>query len=194
MLHKLFTSRVRVELLNTFFQHPEQSFYLRELERITGEDYKNISTELRNLESIGLLASSRSGNLKYFRLNQGFLLYSELKSVFFKIKGAPGLLKQVLSGSKDIEYAFIYGSFASGNENEISDIDLMAIGKMPLENLLKLLREPEKSLGRDINPSLFPISEIKQRIKDRDPFISRVMAEPKIMLIGDEDELRRLAQ
>ncbi|MEK6653532.1 MAG: ArsR family transcriptional regulator, partial [Thermodesulfobacteriota bacterium] len=95
MLHKLFTSRVRVELLNTFFQHPEQSFYLRELERITGEDYKNISTELRNLESIGLLASSRSGNLKYFRLNQGFLLYSELKSVFFKIKGAPGLLKQV---------------------------------------------------------------------------------------------------
>ncbi|MBU2054050.1 MAG: nucleotidyltransferase domain-containing protein [Proteobacteria bacterium] len=194
MLHKLFTSRVRVELLNTFFLHPEQSFYLRELERITGEDYKNISTELRNLESIGLLASSRSGNLKYFRLNQGFLLYSELKSVFFKIKGAPGLLKQVLSGSKDIEYAFIYGSFASGNENEISDIDLMVISKMPLENLLKLLREPERSLGRDINPSLFPISEIKQRIKDRDPFISRVMAEPKIMLIGDENELRRLAQ
>jgi hypothetical protein len=109
----------------------------------TGEDYKNISTELRNLESIGLLGSSRSGNLKYFRLNQGFLLYSELKSVFFKIKGAPGLLKQVLSGSKDIEYAFIYGSFASGNENEISDIDLMAIGKMPLENLLKLLRTGE---------------------------------------------------
>lgn len=194
MLHKLFTSRVRVELLNTFFQHPEQSFYLRELERITGEDYKNISTELKNLESIGLLDSSRSGNLKYFRLNQGFLLYSELKSIFFKIKGAPGLLKQVLSGSKDIEYAFIYGSFASGNEKEISDIDLMVIGKVPLENLLKLLREPEKSLGRDINPSFYPISEIKQRFKDCDPFISRVMAEPKIMLIGDENELRKLAQ
>ena len=71
---------------------------------------------------------------------------------------------------------------------------MMIVGKMPLENLLKRLREPEKVLGREINSSLFSISEMKQRLKDRDPFIDRVMAEPKIMLIGDEDGLRRLAQ
>lgn len=194
MLHKLFSSKVRIELLNTFFLHPEQSFYLRELERITGEDYKNVSTELKNLESIGLLTSSKSGNLKYFHVNSEFLIYPELKSIFFKVKGAPGLLKQVLSDRPDIEYAFIYGSFAAGTENDKSDIDLMVIGKIPLENLLKRLREPEKALGREINPSLFPISEMKQRLKDRDPFIDRVMAEPKIMLIGDENGLRRLAQ
>ena len=193
MLHKLFSSKVRIELLSTFFLHPEKSFYLRELERITGEDYKNISTELRNLESIGLLTSSKSGNLKYFHVNPGFFIYSELKSIFFKIRGAPALLKQVLSDDKDIEYAFIYGSFAGGTENERSDIDLIVVGEMPLEDLLKRLREPEKLLGRDINPSLFQISEMKQRMKDQDPFIGRVMAEPKIMLIGDEDELRRLA-
>ncbi len=97
MLHKLFSSKVRIELLNTFFLHPEKSFYLRELERITGEDYKNVSTELKNLESIGLLTSSKSGNLKYFHVNPGFLIYPELKSIFFKVRGAPGLLKQVLS-------------------------------------------------------------------------------------------------
>jgi len=71
---------------------------------------------------------------------------------------------------------------------------LMVVGKIPLEDLLKRLRDPEKALGREINPSLFPVSEIKQRLKDRDPFIDRVMAEPKIMLIGDEDGLQRLAQ
>jgi predicted nucleotidyltransferase len=194
MLHKLFSSKVRIELLNTFFLHPEKSFYLRELERITGEDYKNISNELKNLESIGLLTSSKSGNLKYFSINPGFLIYSELKSIFFKVRGAPGLLKQVLSDSPDIEYAFIFGSFAAGTENDTSDIDLMIVGKIPLENLLKRLREPEKQLGREINPSLFSLLEMKQRLKDGDPFIDRVMAESKIMLIGDEDGLRRLAQ
>ena len=194
MLHKMFSSKVRIELLSTFFLHPEKSFYLRELERITGEDYKNISTELKNLESIGLLTSSKSGNLKYFHVNPGFLIYSELKSIFFKVRGAPGLLKQTLSDDKDVEYAFIYGSFAAGIENEMSDIDLMVVGGMPLENVLKRLREPEKLLGRDINPSIFQISEIKQRMKDQDPFISRIIAEPKIMLIGNEDDLRRLAQ
>jgi predicted nucleotidyltransferase len=194
MLHKLFSSKVRVELLSTFFLHPGKTFYLRELARITGEDYKNVSTELKNLESIGLLISSKSGNLKYFHINPGFLIYPELKSIFFKVRGAPGLLKQVLSNEKDVEYAFIYGSFATGTENEKSDIDLMVVGEMPLEDLLKRLREPEKLLEREINPSLFHISELKQRMKDRDPFIGRLMAEPKIMLVGDEEELRRLAQ
>lgn len=194
MLHKLFSSKVRIELLSAFFLHPERSFYLRELERITGEDYKNVSTELRSLESIGLLTSRKSGNLKYFQLNPEFLIYPELKSIFFKVRGASGLLKQVLSDRNDIEYAFLYGSFATGTENEKSDIDLMVVGGMPLEDLLKRLREPEKMLGRDINPSLFQISEIKQRMKDQDPFIVRVMAEPKIMLIGNENDLRRLAQ
>jgi predicted nucleotidyltransferase len=164
------------------------------LERITGEDYKNVSTELKNLESIGLLTSSKSGNLKYFHVNPGFLIYPELKSIFFKVRGAPGLLKQALSDDKDVEYAFIYGSFAAGTENEKSDIDLMVVGEMPLENLLKRLREPEKLLGRDINPSLFQISEMKQRMKDQDPFIGRLIAEPKIMLIGNEDDIRRLAE
>jgi predicted nucleotidyltransferase len=194
VLQKLFSSKVRIELLNTFFLHPEESFYLRELERITGEDYKNVSTELKNLESLGLLTSSKSGNLKYFHLNPRFLIYPELKSIFFKVRGAPRLLKQILSESQDIEYAFIYGSFAAGTENEKSDIDLMVVGTTPLENLLKRLREPEKALGREINPSLFSISEIRQRLKDRDPFIGRVIAEPKIMLIGNADGLRRLAR
>jgi len=149
---------------------------------------------LKNLESLGLLTSNRSGSLKYFCINPGFIIYPELKTIFFKVRGTPGLLKQILSDNQDIEYAFIYGSFAAGTENDKSDIDLMIVGKMPLENLLKRLREPEKVLGREINPSLFSISEMKQRLKDRDPFIDRVMAEPKIMLIGDEDGLRRLAQ
>jgi predicted nucleotidyltransferase len=194
MLRKLFSSKVRIELLNTFFLHPEKSFYLRELERITGEDYKNVSTELKNLESIGLLTSSKSGNLKYFHINPGFLICSELKSIFFKVRGAQSLLKQVLSDDKDVEYAFIYGSFAAGTENEKSDIDLMVIGELPLEDLLKRLREPEKVLGRDIKSSLFQISEMEQRMKEQDPFIGRLISEPKIMLVGDEDDLRRLAQ
>jgi predicted nucleotidyltransferase len=193
MLQKLFSSKVRVALLHAFFLHPDQPHYLRELERMTGEDYKNISSELKNLEAIGLLSSTRSGNLKYFHLNRQFLLYDELKSIFFKIGGSAGLLKRVLTETKGIEYAFIYGSYAAGTENSKSDIDLMIIGKASLNRLLTLIREPEQKLGRDINVSLYGLSETRTRIKDHDPFMSNVMSEPKIMLIGNEDDLRRLA-
>ena len=194
MLQKLFSSKARVRLLNTFFLHPEGSFYLRELERMTGEDYKSISNELRNLETIGLLHSNKSGNMKYFHLNQDFLFFNELKSIFFKTMGAAALLKQVLYDIEVIESAFIYGSYASGTENDKSDIDLMVIGKCKMENILKLLRVPEKTLGREINVSLYERSEIRKRIKKQDPFITKIIAEEKIMLKGDDDGLRSLAK
>jgi predicted nucleotidyltransferase len=175
-----------------FFQRPDRAFYVREIERITGEDYKNVSRELQNLEDLGLLRSRKQGNLKYFSLNTDFLIYEELKSIFLKTSGAVGVLKPVLSKMKGIEFAFIYGSLASGTESADSDIDLMVIGKVPLESLLKSTRQPEGILSRDINTSLYEVSEIKKRLKKSDPFITEVLNGPKIMLIGNEDELRRI--
>jgi predicted nucleotidyltransferase len=192
MIERLFTSKVRVELLGMFFQRPDRAFYVREIERITGKDYKNVSRELQNLEDLGLLRSRKQGNLKYFSLNRDFLIYDELKSIFLKTRGAVGVLKPILSKMKGIELAFIYGSLASGTESADSDIDLMVIGTVPLERLLKSMRQPEGILSRDINTSLYEVSEIKKRLKKSDPFITEVLNGPKIMLIGNEDELRRI--
>lgn len=193
MLERLFSSRARVELLSILFLQPEKEFYLREIARITREDYKNISRELKNLETLGLLTSRKTGNLKYFSLNRKFPIFEELKSIFFKTRGVAKIIKEALQAFEIIDYAFIYGSFASGTENEKSDVDLMVIGKIALETLLKLLKAPEKALSREINPSLYELSEIESRLRDNDPFITKVMNEPKIMLIGDESGLRRSA-
>lgn len=194
MLQKLFSSRVRVELLSLFFLHAGRDFYLREIARLTGEDYKSVSMEAESLEAIGLLSSRREGNLKYFKLNHDFPLHNELRSIFLKARGASQTLREVLQPVGGIELAFIYGSFASGTETGKSDIDLMVIGAAALEEILKRIREPEETLGREINVSLFESAEIKQRLGNGDPFISRVLSEPKTMLIGDENDLRRLAE
>lgn len=191
MIEKLFTSKVRTELLSTLFLRPDRAFYVREVARITGEDYKNVSRELRNLEEIGLLSSRKQGNLKYFSLNKEFPIYKELKSIFVKTRGAVAVLKDALSKVRGIDFAFIYGSLASGTESAESDIDMMVMGKIALERLLKLIREPERILAREINPSLFDLAEVKRRVKARDPFIVEVLGGPKIMLIGDEDGLPR---
>jgi predicted nucleotidyltransferase len=193
MLQKLFSSRVRVEILNVFLINPERELYVREVERLTGEDYKNVSMELRNLEEIGLLSSRNEGNLKYFRLNKEFVIYEELKSIFMKTKGAVGILREAVSTKQDIDYAFIYGSFATGEERAESDIDVMVIGGISLEEVLALIRGPEERLSRDINISLYDLQEIRKRVKDRDPFIMEVLEGSKIMLVGDENELPRIA-
>jgi len=191
MLQKLFSSRVRVEILNTFLMNPERERYVREIARITGEDYKNVSRELRNLEEIGFLSSRNEGNLKFFGINKGFVIYEELKSIFMKTRGAVGVLKEAVSRARDIAYAFIYGSFAMGTERAESDIDVMVIGGISLEGVLALIRGPEEILSREINVSLYDLQEIQRRVKKNDPFIREVLGGSKIMLIGEEDELRR---
>jgi len=192
MLQKLFSSRVRVEVLSVFLMNPERELYVREVERLTGEDYKNVSMELRNLEEIGLLSNRNEGNLKYFSLNKEFVIYEELKSIFMKTKGAVGILREAVSTKREIDYAFIYGSFATGKERAESDIDVMVIGGISLEGVLTIIRGPEEKLFREINISLYDLQEIRKRVKDRDPFIMKVLEGSKIMLVGDEDELRRI--
>lgn len=194
MLQKLFSSRVRVEILSVFLMNPGRELYLREVARLTGEDYKNVSMELRNLREIGLVSSRNEGNLKYFSLNKAFVIYEELKSIFMKTKGAVGILREAVSTKRDIDYAFIYGSFATGEERAESDIDLMVIGRISLEEVLALIRGPEEKLSREINVSLYDLQEIRKRVKDHDPFIMEVLGGSKIMLIGDENELRRIIE
>jgi len=194
MLQKLFSSRVRVEILSVFLMNPKRELYVREVERLTGEDYKNVSMELRNLKEIGLLSSRNEGNLKYFSLNKEFVIYEELKSIFMKTKGAVGILREAVSTKRHIDYAFIYGSFATGEERAESDIDVMIIGEISLEEVLTIIREPEEKLSREINVSLYGLQEIRKRVKDRDPFIMEVLEGSTIMLVGDEDELRRVIE
>ena len=194
MLQKLFSSRVRVEILSVFLMNPERELYVREVERLTGEDYKNVSMELRNLEEIGLLSSRNEGNLKYFSLNKGFVIYEELKSIFMKTKGAVGIIREAVSTKRHIDYAFIYGSFATGEERAESDIDVMVIGGISLEEVFALIRGPEEKLSREINVSLYDLQEMRKRVKDRNPFIMEVLEGSKIMLVGDEDELRRVIE
>ena len=193
MLVKLFTSKLRVEILALFFSRPEESLYLGEIGKLTGEDRGNISRELRNLEAIGLLVSRKEGYLKYYSLNRDFLLYDELRSMIQKTRGAVGTIKEALSSEKKIDFAFIYVTIESGTEKAKSDLDMMVIGDVRLESLLKRMKGPEKFLGREINPSLYSLKEYKNRMKKNDPFIAHVMNEPRIMIIGDSDGLQGIA-
>ncbi len=107
IINRLFSSKLRIKLLDVFLRSPNARFYIRELERKIKEEAKNVSRELKNLEALGLLISEKQGNLKYYSVNENFFLYPELKAVIFKTTGVQGLLKEALERLKGIETAFI---------------------------------------------------------------------------------------
>ena len=186
ILDRLFSSKLRIKLLDAFLSLPDARFYIRELERKINEEAKNVSRELKNLEALGLLISEKQGNLKYYSVNENFFLYPELKAIIFKTTGVQGLLKEALERLKGIETAFIYGSYAAGMESERNDIDIMIIGKPDLSDLNEVISDLEEKLNREINYMCFDQEELKERRKTGDAFIKDVLSGEKIMLKGSE--------
>ena len=186
ILNRLFSSKLRIKLLDVFLSSPDARFYIRELERKIKEEAKNVSRELKNLEALGLLISEKQGNLKYYSVNENFFLYPELKAIIFKTTGVQGILKEALERLKGIETAFIYGTYATGKESESSDVDIMVIGKPDLTELNEVISNLEEKLNREINYMCFDQEEFKERRKAGDAFINEVLSGEKIMLKGTE--------
>jgi len=189
-LEKIFGSRIRAKLLGWFFTHTEEVFFVRQLASILEEDATNLSREMARLEELGILRSKREGNLKRFQANPDCPFLKELKEFVLKTTGVAGQMREALATLAGIEYAFIYGSYAKGEEHANSDVDLLVVGSVDMGELDTMLNELEKRLGREINYVLYGQEEFTSKRKARDGFLTDVLEGERIMLVGKEDGLR----
>jgi len=144
------------------------------------------------MEKEGVLVSEYKANARYFKANKEYPLYKELKSIVFKTVGVSGGLKKMLKKVENINFSFIYGSYAKAKENYLSDIDLVIIGSPDEDLLIKELDKLEDVLNREINYKLYSLRDFKKEIKEKEPFLLEILTDKKIMIIGEEDELRKI--
>jgi predicted nucleotidyltransferase len=182
-------SKIRQDLLTLFFTNPSQRYYLRELQRILGYSAGSIRRELLRFQKDDLFNTQKVANLLYYSLNTKHPLYKELKSIVSKTVGVEGSLRKTLSSFKKIKIVFIYGSFATRREKAASDIDLMIIGEPNTSRLNEKIIELEKGLKREINPTIYSLKEYKAKKKAKSGFILDILKNPKIMLIGNENDI-----
>ena len=83
---------------------------------------------------------------------------------------------------------------AKGSIKSQSDVDLMVIGASIFGKAVIAISTAQHKLGREINPTVYPLNEFRQKVLAKHHFINTVLKGPKIFLIGDENDLRRLAQ
>jgi len=186
---RLFKSKARSAIFQLYFTNPENSFYLRELERKLDIPVSIIRKELLRLEEEGVFLSEKKGNLVYYRLNVTYPLFNELKSIVRKTIGVEGLIKDVVSKLKGIKAAFIYGSFAKEKERVKSDVDLFLMGDVDEGPLIRQLNNIEKTIKREVNYTIFSQEEYKKKKKNKDSFIIDLLSNPKIILTGRKNDL-----
>jgi predicted nucleotidyltransferase len=180
----------QTRLFQWLFGQPHRTFHLAELGRLTGLGSASLQRELNRLADAALITSDRVGNLRRFQANLQSPVSDELISLTRKTMGAGPVISQALQPLSDVlNKAWLYGSVAKQSENAQSDIDVMLVGDgLQLSQVLDLLLPAEALLGRKINPLLFTVAEFAKRRNEADSFVSRVMSQPLINLLGSPHE------
>jgi predicted nucleotidyltransferase len=187
--------RSRRNILGLLFTHPDRAFYLREIIAATGSGTGQVQRELENLVGVGLVLRERRANQVYFRANADAPVFEELKGIVVKTFGVADVLRELLAPfAERVRVAFIYGSVARGEDTARSDIDLMIVGDVMLSELANPLHDAEVRLRRTVAPTIYEEQEFRDRVQAGQHFLSQVLKRPKVFLLGDEDELGRLAK
>jgi predicted nucleotidyltransferase len=172
---------------------PDETFFTRQIARQIGTSAGTVQRELETLSHFGLIERSATGMQVFYQANRHHPAYAELHSLIAKTSGVFHLLRSALAPlAKKIVFALVYGSMVRGDENAGSDVDLMVIGDVSLDEILTQLTSAARDLGRSINPTVFSMKEFKSKLKDGNHFLRSVMRGEKVLLIGDENDLRKM--
>jgi len=180
----LFTETQR-RLLGLLYGRPERSFYLKELLRLTGMGVATVKRELDRMRAAGMLRMNRIGNQHHYQADPACPIHNELLVIVRKTLGVADAIRTALMPLADrIEWAFVFGSAASGKDTAGSDIDLMIIGEAGFSEVANALYPLQEALGREINPKLYRRAEWNALLDSRDAFAADVMARPRLDVIG----------
>ena len=185
----------RRQILALLLLRPNESFYVREIARATGVPAGSLHRELKSLTQAGLLTRTAAGNQVRYQADRSCPIYEELAGIFRKTSGLADVLRELLAPlERRIALAFVFGSVAQGNAGPGSDIDLLVVGSASFTSVVEACHAGTKRLGREVNPVVMTKAALQAKHRENDRFISRVLKEPKIFVIGDAGELGKLAQ
>jgi predicted nucleotidyltransferase len=187
--------KTRRTVLSLIYTHADESFYLRQIARSVGAGLGAVQRELKSLSNAGIIMRLVKGRQVYYQANAGCPIFAELKSILIKTAGIGDVLKAALAPLADrIEVAVIFGSMARGKEKRISDVDMLIVGNLTLGEVVTALQAAQKTLRREINPSLYPATEFQSKLAAGNHFLRTILKEPMVFLIGNKGELARLAK
>jgi len=184
----LFTE-TQQRVLGLLYGQPDRSFYIKEILRLTGMGVATIKRELDRMLAAGILHMTRIGNQHHYQANPQCPIYGELIGIVKKTFGVTEVIRQALEPlAEKIDWAFVFGSVASGKETVTSDIDLLIVGDAGFAEVVSVLYSVQETLGREVNPKIYLKDEWIRMKTAKDAFVTEVLAKPRMDVIGGGDE------
>jgi len=183
--------RVRQRVLALLYGNPERSFFLNEVVALAQSGTGAVQRELASLAQAGLLTVTAQGNQRHYQANVASPVFDELRGLVLKTSGLVDVLRAALAPiSAHICAAFVYGSVAKQQDTAQSDVDVLIISEdLGYADVFGTLEHAATALGRKVNPTLYTSADMAKRVKQGNAFVTRVLKQPKMWLIGNEESL-----
>ena len=183
---------VRQRVLAVLFGSPDRSFYANELIALARSGTGAVQRELASLLAAGLITVRDQGNQKHYQANAASPVFAELRGLVLKTVGLADVLRAALAPLEDqVAAAFVYGSVARQQYTAASDVDVLIVSDaLGYAEVFGALEGAAQTLGRIINPTLYTRAELARRRAQDNAFVTRVLDQPRIWLMGDEEVLR----
>ena len=182
----------RQRVLAVLFGSPDRSFYANELIALARSGTGAVQRELASLLAAGLVTVRDQGNQKHYQANAASPVFAELRGLVLKTVGLADVLRAALAPLEDqVAAAFVYGSVARQQDTAASDVDVLIVSDaLGYAEVFGALEGAAQTLGRIINPTLYTRAELARRRAQDNAFVTRVLDQPRIWLMGDEEVLR----
>ena len=183
---------VRQRVLAVLFGSPDRSFYANELIALARSGSGAVQRELASLLAAGLITVRDQGNQKHYQANAASPVFAELRGLVLKTVGLADVLRAALAPlAGQITMAFVYGSVARREDTAASDVDVLIVSDaLGYAEGFGALESAAQTLGRTITPTLYTRAELARRRAQDNAFVTRVLDQPRIWLMGDEEVLR----
>jgi predicted nucleotidyltransferase len=189
----LFAHPTLAKVLCLFFMNPAENFYQAQIVAHTGKTLLQVQRSLKQVAETGLISTVHQGRKVYYKAERLHPAFEDLKRAFFRTLGMGDVIReQMHTCHKEIQLAWIFGSVARGAEENYSDIDIMFISKLSLMELSEVIGPVLETATRAINPASLTPENLYKKWQEKDSFIQEIICQPKIWLIGNDDELNKL--
>lgn len=172
------------DVLEFFLANPNTKIHINKLARELKIGPQTSIRYLRLYEAENILESESIGNVVQFSLSNEYPLVKELKRLYINLLLHDyNFVNNFTQSNPGIISLLLYGSHASGEYSEKSDIDLLVISQKK-EIDITTVKQLEKQLNKEVQVSVYSIGEWRKLTKRDDPFVKSVLSK-HILLYGE---------
>ena len=183
---ELFQGTILWKVLAFFLSSPSTSIYVKQLSRDLKISPSGTNRALKLLEKSKILLKEEKGKAHYYFLNNELPFVKCLKISYFLAKIQDWKIEEKFNKQdEDLISLAVYGSYASGDFDERSDIDFLLISSKSKEDFLSLIQNIEKYLNREANLEVFNFSKWRKIKKENKLFYDDIIKN-HILLAGSE--------